>query len=150
MLAANGGKCASLPVSFFLSFFFLPSFFIHSLSFYFLFLIIKTGHIYCSLCSITVVLFDVSIAQEIFEHIHLSGTRCPRPTSCWPCPRPRPNLSPREPPFLCVGTGFRTQDLAPSVLTVLSKGRIFHRAEELSDTREWLGIRHFSQATVAE
>lgn len=94
-------------------------------------------------------LFDVSIAQEIFEHIHLSGTRCHRPTPCWPCPRPRTNLFPKEPPVLCVGTGFRTQNLAPSVLTVLSRGHTFHCAE-WSDSREWLEIQQFPQAAVAE
>ena len=57
-----------------------------------------------------------------------------RPTSCWPCPRSRTNLSPKELPVFCVGAGFRTQDLAPSVLTVLSKGLTFHCAEEWSDT----------------
>ena len=34
------------------------------------------------------VLFDVSIAQEIFEHIHLSGTRCPRLIMSTSCPSP--------------------------------------------------------------
>ena len=73
---SNGGKCASLSVSFFfLSFFFpsfLPSLFFHSLSFYFLFLIIKMGHIYCSLCSITVItllmfqLLKKSLSTSIF------------------------------------------------------------------------------------
>ena len=67
MLAANGGKCASLSVSFFLSVFFLPSFlFFHSLSFYFLFLIIKMGHIYCSLCFLMFQLLKKSLSTSIF------------------------------------------------------------------------------------
>ena len=96
---SNGGKCASLSVSFFfLSFSFLPSFpFFSFLVFLFSFSDNQNGpHILFFVLYYSHYAFDVSIAQEIFEHIHLSGTRCPGPPHADPAPDLGPTCLPKS------------------------------------------------------
>ena len=84
--------------SFCLFFSFLPSFLFFSfLVFLFSFSDNQNGpHILFFVLYYSHYAFDVSIAQEIFEHIHLFGTRCPGPPHADPAPDLGPTCLPKS------------------------------------------------------